>query len=144
MPLRASGVGLLGAMVVAGLAVRELRPPQPTVTARVRLASAPASRSAPPDSLTQVTLRVEGMTCGGCTIATRTVLTRLPGVVRAEVTYEPQQAVVTYDAAKVTVARMIAAIGTLDYTATVIPGRHAAPMRRAAPSSNPAPATTKT
>jgi copper chaperone CopZ len=143
MPLRTSGVGVLGAMVVAGLAVGELRPPQPTVTAQVRLANAPASRSPRPDSLAHVTFRVEGMTCGGCTIATRTVLTRLPGVVRAEVTYEPQQAVVTYDPAKVTVAWMIAAIRTLNYTATVIPSRQVAPAR-AAPSSNPAPATTKT
>ena len=142
MPLTSSGLALLGAMLAAGVVVREVRRPPAVAAARVLLASAPASRSALPDSLMQVTLRVEGMTCGGCTIATRTVLTRLPGVVRAEVTYEEQQAVVTYDPAKVTVARMIAAIRTLNYTATVIPGRQAAPVR-AAPSSNPTPATTE-
>jgi copper chaperone CopZ len=52
--------------------------------------------------------------------------------VRAEVTYEEQQAVVTYDPAKVTVARMIAAIKTLNYTATVVPGRQPAPNSKRA------------
>ena len=80
------------------------------------------------DTLTQVTLHVEGMTCGGCTIATRKVLTRLPGVARADVSYEQKQAVVTYDPAKVTPAQMIAAVKTLNYTATLVAGPHAAPM----------------
>lgn len=66
-----------------------------------------------------VTLHIEGMTCGGCTIATRTVLERLGGVTKAEVSYEKKRAVVTYDPAKVTVAQMIAAVATLKYTATV-------------------------
>ncbi|MGQ4272424.1 heavy-metal-associated domain-containing protein, partial [Nocardiopsis changdeensis] len=57
------------------------------------------------DTLRQVTLAVEGMTCGGCTLATRKVLTRLAGVTTAVVTYEPPRAVVTYDPRKVTVAQ---------------------------------------
>jgi copper chaperone CopZ len=142
MPLTSHGITLLGAMLAAGVAVRELSPRPPTVTAHVRLASPPPSRSPRPDSLSQVTFRVEGMTCGGCIIATRTVLTRLPGVMRAEVTYEPQQAVVTYDPAKVTVAQMIAAIRRLNYTATVIPGRQAAPAT-AAPAGHSAPSSSK-
>jgi copper chaperone CopZ len=72
------------------------------------------------------------MTCGGCTLATRKVLTRLPGVVRADVTYDPQQAVVTYDPAKVTVAQMIAAVKTLNYTATVVADPKAASVKGAA------------
>lgn len=67
-----------------------------------------------------VTLRIEGMTCGGCVFGVRKVLTRLKGVSRAEVTYEDSRAVVTYDPAAVTVAQMAAAIKTLGYTATVI------------------------
>lgn len=67
-----------------------------------------------------VTLRIEGMTCGGCTIATRKVLERLDGVSKADVSYEQKRAVVTYDPAKVTVAQMIAAVATLKYTATVV------------------------
>lgn len=68
-----------------------------------------------------VTLALQGMTCPTCTIATRKVLTRLPGVTRADVSYEKGTAVVTYDPAKVTVTQMIAAIKTLKYTATVVP-----------------------
>jgi copper chaperone CopZ len=67
-----------------------------------------------------VTLRIEGMTCGGCTLATRKVLERLDGVSKADVSYEQKRAVVTYDSAKVTVAQMIAAVATLKYTATVV------------------------
>ena len=67
-----------------------------------------------------VTLRVEGMTCGGCVLGVRKVLTKLDGVSKAEVSYEDQRAVVTYDPAKVTVEQMIAAIKTLGYKATVI------------------------
>ena len=67
-----------------------------------------------------VRLHIEGMTCGGCTLATRRVLERLDGVTKAEVSYEQKRAVVTYDPAKVTVAQMIAAVATLKYTATVV------------------------
>lgn len=67
-----------------------------------------------------VTFAVRGMTCAGCVLSTRTVLTRLPGVTKADVSYEKGTAVVTYDPAKVTIAQMIAAIQTLKYTATVV------------------------
>lgn len=66
-----------------------------------------------------VTLDIEGMTCGGCTLATRKVLERLDGVRKAEVSYEKKNAVVVFDAAKVTVAEMIDAVATLKYTATL-------------------------
>lgn len=68
-----------------------------------------------------VTLRIEGMTCGGCAIATRQVLARLPGVSHVEVSYEEKRAIVTYDPARVTVEQMIAAAQTLGYAATVVP-----------------------
>ena len=60
------------------------------------------------------------MTCGGCTLATRKVLTRLDGVEKAVVTYEPPRAVVTFDPRKATVPQMIAAIRTLGYRSTVV------------------------
>lgn len=75
---------------------------------------------APAPAVDTVTLHVEGMTCGGCAIATRRVLERLDGVTRADVSYEEKRAVVTYDPAKVTVAQMIAAVATLKYTARVV------------------------
>jgi copper chaperone len=71
-------------------------------------------------TLDTVTLHIEGMTCGGCTRATRTVLERLDGVTRAVVDYDHKRAVVTFDPTKVTVAQMIAAVATLKYTATVV------------------------
>ena len=88
----------------------------------VTLATVTSPRRLTPAADTTVTLRVDGMTCGGCVIGVRKVLTRLPGVRKADVTYERQRAVVTYDPAKVTVDRMIAAIAKLGYKATVITG----------------------
>lgn len=67
-----------------------------------------------------VTLKIKGMTCGGCVFGVRKVLTRLPGVSRVDVTYEQSRAVVTYDPAAATVEQMVAAIRTLGYTAAVI------------------------
>ena len=67
-----------------------------------------------------VTLRIEGMTCGGCAIATRKVLARLPGVTKVEVSYEQERAIVRFNPAKVTVDQMIAAVRTLGYTATLL------------------------
>jgi copper chaperone len=67
-----------------------------------------------------IALHIEGMTCGGCTIATRKVLERLDGVAKADVDYDLKRAIVTYDRTKVTVRQMTAAIATLKYTATVI------------------------
>ena len=77
--------------------------------------------ASPAAVLDTVMLRVEGMTCGGCTLATRKVLERLDGVTSAGVSYEKKQAVVIYDPAKVTVAQMIAAVATLKYTASMVP-----------------------
>lgn len=84
-------------------------------------AAAPIAIASPAAVLDTVTLHVEGMTCGGCTLATRKVLERLDGVTSADVSYEKKQAVVIYDPAKVTVAQMIAAVATLKYTATAVP-----------------------
>ncbi len=67
-----------------------------------------------------VMFKVEGMTCGGCVIGVRKVLTRLAGVSKADVSYQWSRAVVTYDPEVVTVGQMVAAIKTLGYTATVV------------------------
>lgn len=91
------------------------------ITTRPALASAAGAESgAPIAALDTVTLRVEGMTCGGCTLATRKVLERLDGVTKADVSYEQKTAVVIYDPAKVTTAQMIQAVATLKYTASVV------------------------
>lgn len=66
-----------------------------------------------------VAFKITGMTCGGCVFAVRKIITRLPGVSKADVSYEKSRALVTYDPKLVTTAQMIAAIKTLGYSATV-------------------------
>ena len=78
------------------------------------------SRQVPATRTKTVIFNVQGMTCGGCVYGVRKVLTRLPGVSKADVTYEESRAVVTYDPTAVTVAQMTAAIKTLGYKATVV------------------------
>ncbi|NDP46896.1 MAG: heavy-metal-associated domain-containing protein [Sulfuriferula multivorans] len=47
--------------------------------------------------MTEITLSVSGMTCGGCVSSVQKVLTALPGVQSAEVILSPGQARVTFD-----------------------------------------------
>jgi len=118
-------IGVLGAAGVLSICdlcrSSEARP----VAFRAAVANAAlargAIRSTPATDSNIVTLHVEGMTCGGCVIGVRKVLERLPGVQKADVSYEKQRAVVTYDPDRVTVEQMIAAIKTLKYKATVVP-----------------------
>lgn len=93
---------------------------QPPST-RTRASS--ASGEQPAAASHTVKFAVKGMTCAGCVLSTRKVLTRLPGVAKADVSYEKGTAVVTYDPAKVTEAQMLAAIKTLGYTATKVTGQ---------------------
>lgn len=81
-----------------------------------------ASAAQPAAASQTITFAVKGMTCAGCVLSTRKVLTRLPGVAKADVSYEKGTAVVTYDPAKVTEAQMIGAIKALGYTATKVTG----------------------
>ncbi len=54
--------------------------------------------SAPVHAGTQtVTLSVPGMTCATCPITVKKALTQVHGVIDVKVTYEPKEAVVTYD-----------------------------------------------
>ncbi|MDA8255853.1 MAG: copper ion binding protein [Betaproteobacteria bacterium] len=56
------------------------------------------------------TIKVDGMSCGGCVKSVTGVLTALDGVAKAEVSLEQKQAVVEFDAAKVTRDRLKAVI----------------------------------
>jgi copper chaperone CopZ len=128
MLVKSSMFMLLGATLIGGVAICDwcetptaLAATAPAAeqagTAHALNAQAPVTPTH--DSLQKVTLHVEGMTCGGCTLATRKVLTRLDGVEKAVVTYQPPRAVVTFDPRKVTVPQMIAAIKTLGYRSAV-------------------------
>lgn len=66
-------------------------------------------------------LHVEGMTCGACATSVKIVLKKVEGVVDATVSYEKKRAVVEYDPARVTPAKLVAAIETkLPYKARVV------------------------
>lgn len=108
---------VLTAFAASAAGLRELCPSSGVAAA----AAAPIAVARPAVVMDTIILRIEGMTCGGCTLATRKVLERLDGVTSADVSYEKKQAVVIYDPAKVTVAQMIAAVATLKYTATAVP-----------------------
>lgn len=107
-------------------------PPEARVTGNMRLGAIQFAGRANDKSLrgpifqaaqthATVAFDVKGMTCAGCEYGVRKVLIRLPGVSRADVSYEKRRALVTYSPGAVTVEKMIAAIQTLGYKATVIP-----------------------
>ena len=56
------------------------------------------------------TIKVDGMSCGGCVKSVTGVLTALDGVAKADVSLEQKQAVVEFDARKVTRDQLKAAI----------------------------------
>ena len=62
-----------------------------------------------------VTMSVKGMTCGGCVASVTRVLKAVPGVESVDVTLQPGQATVRYDASKVQVPRLRAAIEDAGY-----------------------------
>ena len=65
-------------------------------------------------------LHIEGMTCGGCATAVRLVLHKTPGVVSSSVSYEDKRALVTYDPAKTTPAKVAETVANaLSYKVTV-------------------------
>lgn len=66
-----------------------------------------------------VTLAVENMTCAICPITVKKALTRVDGVIRAEVSYEKREAVVTFDDAKTNVEALIQATTNAGYPASV-------------------------
>lgn len=67
----------------------------------------------------RVTLHVEGMHCATCPITVRVAVSRLAGVRDVTVSLEQARAVVSYDPARVTPARIIQAIEEAGYHARV-------------------------
>lgn len=65
--------------------------------------------------LATVVLEVQGMTCGGCASSVQTSLERIDGVEKAEVTFEPPEAHVRYDASRVTVGNLMKATSNVGY-----------------------------
>jgi copper chaperone len=63
------------------------------------------------------TLNIKGMTCMGCVSSVTKVLKATPGVNDAQVTLDPAQAKVQYDAALTSPARLKAAVEDAGYEA---------------------------
>jgi len=64
------------------------------------------------------TIKVGGMSCGGCVKSITSVLTALDGVAKAEVSLEQARAVVEFDAAKVTREQLKGAIEDAGFDAS--------------------------
>jgi copper chaperone len=64
------------------------------------------------------TIKVGGMSCGGCVKSITGVLTALDGVAKAEVSLEQKQAVVEFDAARVTRDQLKATIEDAGFDAS--------------------------
>ena len=65
--------------------------------------------------MTTVTLKVEGMSCGGCVASVTRVLTALPGVSDATVSLQGGTAQVSFDEARTNSAALRAAIESAGY-----------------------------
>jgi copper chaperone len=64
------------------------------------------------------TIKVDGMSCGGCVKSVTGVLTALDGVAKAEVSLEQKQAVVEFDAGKLTRDQLKAVIEDAGFDAS--------------------------
>jgi copper chaperone len=62
-----------------------------------------------------ITLKVGGMTCGGCVAAVQRVLDALDGVEKSEISLERGEAVVQYEPARVQTSALRAAIEDAGY-----------------------------
>jgi len=67
----------------------------------------------------RVVLQVNGMYCTSCESTIATMLKRTAGVVRASVSVQRADAVIVYDPARTSPARLIDVIRSLGYTASV-------------------------
>jgi len=56
------------------------------------------------------TIKIQGMTCGGCVNSVKTVLEKLPGVDQADVSLDNAEAVVQHDVAITSVEQLKTAI----------------------------------
>ena len=62
-----------------------------------------------------VTLSVPGMTCSTCPITVKMAISRIEGVDKVDVTFEPREAVVTFDDTKTSVHELIKATTDVGY-----------------------------
>src|SRR5207245_939372 len=68
---------------------------------------------------TKTTLKIEGMTCGGCVAAVKLQLGKTDGVAAYEVSLEKGEAEVTYDPAKTEPKKIAESVSKTGFTASV-------------------------
>ena len=66
-----------------------------------------------------ITLSVPSMYCAACPISVRKALEKVPGVQKAKATYEPKEAVVTFDDGKTTIELLLEATKRAGFPALV-------------------------
>ena len=65
----------------------------------------------------RITLKIGGMTCGGCVRSVKKVLDNVPGVASAEVSLERAEATVTFDPSQADLQRLAQAVEGAGYQA---------------------------
>ena len=88
--------------------------------AALAIASAPQAALAEQKT---VVLSVPTMNCDACPITVRKALEKVSGVEKVKATYEPKEAVVTFDDAKTTVEKLTEATKRAGYASSVKPGK---------------------
>ena len=79
-----------------------------------------AALSAPASAATRtVTLSVPSMTCATCPITVRKALQKVGGVIEAKVTWEPREAIVTFDDTRTNAQALTEATRNAGYPSTV-------------------------
>ncbi len=73
----------------------------------------------PPAHTKQITIDLSGLHCGGCVESTTRAIQSLPGVQKANVTLDPQRAIVTYAPKQVTPQQMLLAIEKAGYKGVI-------------------------
>ena len=68
--------------------------------------------------MTTATLKISGMTCGGCVRSVTKVIEALDGVAKSEVSLEKKRAVVDFDPGKLGVEQLKRAIEEAGYEVT--------------------------
>lgn len=66
-----------------------------------------------------VTLSVPSMNCSACPITVHKALEKVPGVQNVKATYEPKEAVVTFDDAKTSVEKLFEATKNAGYPSSL-------------------------
>ena len=70
-------------------------------------------------NISEVTLKVDGMTCGSCNIAVNLALKRVDGVIDAEADYETGKAIVKFEKDQVSHQQLVDAVNKLGYKASL-------------------------